>query len=202
VGRLVTEKGIPVLLEAARQLLSNGYSFQLKIIGDGPERKALAQMTEAFGLAAVVEFLGTISNDDIPRIMEGAVAVVMPSICEDVVGLVAIEQMMQSRLVIAADIGGLGETVGECGLKFPAGDAHALASCMREVLEHPELAFDAGVRAHARASSLFSEETMLEAHVGTYKDVVPFASSCRPIIQSPSSPTTMKTNSAGSYKPC
>src|ERR1700686_969751 len=38
VGRLVEEKGLRLLLEAARQLKDEGYEFRLKFIGDGPER--------------------------------------------------------------------------------------------------------------------------------------------------------------------
>ena len=46
--------------------------------------------------------------------------------------------MIPGALVIASDIGGLGEEVSGFGLKFPAGDFHALASCMRRVADEPE----------------------------------------------------------------
>ena len=46
-------------------------------------------------------------------------------------GLVAIEQMMEGRVVIASAIGGLKEVVGEGGLLFPPGDATALAERIR-----------------------------------------------------------------------
>ena len=62
----------------------------------------------------------------------------IPSVWEEVAPLVALEQMMQGALVIASDIGGLGEEVSGFGLKFPAGDFHALASCMRRVADEPE----------------------------------------------------------------
>ncbi|MGA7622674.1 MAG: hypothetical protein WB630_03205 [Candidatus Acidiferrales bacterium] len=49
------------------------------------------------------------------------------------------EQMMQSRLLVASDIGGLGDMVDGVGLKFPAGDAAALAARMRQALDDPAM---------------------------------------------------------------
>ena len=56
----------------------------------------------------------------------------MPSIWEETAGLAAIEQMLRGRLVIASDIGGLGEMVGDAAIKFPAGDAPTLADQMKK----------------------------------------------------------------------
>ena len=46
--------------------------------------------------------------------------VVMPSQWEETAGLAAIEQMMRGGVVIASDIGGLGEVVSEAGLRYKA----------------------------------------------------------------------------------
>ena len=81
----------------------------------------------------------------------------MPSMCEDVSPLVAIEQMMQNRLLIASDIGGMGEMVDGVGLKFPPGDVEALAACMRQAVENPALAAELASRGRtARAGEIHS----------------------------------------------
>jgi glycosyltransferase involved in cell wall biosynthesis len=96
----------------------------------------------------------------------------MPSVWEDVAPLVAIEQMMRGKLVIASDIGGLGEEVADAGIVFPAGDVAALANCMSHVIEMPETALDLGRAARLRALDLFNSDRMVERHVSIYRNVM------------------------------
>ena len=98
-------------------------------------------------------------------------AVVMPSVWEETAGLAAIEQMMRGRLVIASDVGGLGEIVGDAGLKFPPGDAGALADCMRKVLRDPSLIESFGRKARERALRLFTRSRMTEEHARLYRGI-------------------------------
>src|SRR5207302_4135571 len=104
VGRLISEKGIPILLEAARILKEEGLQFQVTIIGDGPERDRLEAVARNLGLSDEISFAGYLRGDALRRAASNATALVMPSICEETAGLAAIEQMMRGRLVIAADI--------------------------------------------------------------------------------------------------
>src|SRR5690348_14486341 len=165
VGRLVIEKGVPVLLYAARQLAQGGCDFRLSILGDGPERRNLENLSEQLGLGDRVQFLGSVAMERVPEALGRADAIVMPSVWEDVAPLVAIEQMMRGKLVIASDIGGLGEEVADTGITFPAGDVAALANCMRRVIERPEMAIEFGRAARARALVLFNSDRMVQRHV-------------------------------------
>jgi glycosyltransferase involved in cell wall biosynthesis len=103
--------------------------------------------------------------------MRDVAAVLMPSVWEETAGLSAIEQMMRGRLVIASDIGGLGEVVNGCGLQFPPGDTEALAQCMRMVLDHPEIVARNGGLARRRALDLFSLSRMLREHFDLYRQL-------------------------------
>jgi glycosyltransferase involved in cell wall biosynthesis len=94
---------------------------------------------------------------------------VMPSIWEETAGLAAMEQMMRGRLVIASDIGGLGEVVGESGLKFAPGDADALAARMRSVILDRSIMERYGQLARTRASVLFEQQRMIEEHARIYR---------------------------------
>jgi len=167
-GRLVVEKGVAILLRACRELSNEGFNFRLKIIGDGPERHNLEAMTEELGLSPRTEFTGFAAGAGIAEAMQGVSAVVMPSICEDVSPLAAMEQLMEGRLLIASDIGGLGQIVDGVGLKFPAGDADALASRMRELLQNPSRAVALGQQARHRALQTFTKDRMVEEHARLY----------------------------------
>jgi glycosyltransferase involved in cell wall biosynthesis len=168
VGRLVSEKGLPILVQAASMLRDQGYSFNLKMIGDGPEREKLQAEVARLGLQNEVTFTGFLNGDKLNEALGGADAVVMPSIWEETAGLAAIEQMFRARLVIASDIGGLGEVVGDTGLKFPAGDIEGLTGCMKRVLNNPEIISKFGERARQRALNFFGLERMLNEHIEIY----------------------------------
>ncbi|HKV48366.1 MAG TPA: glycosyltransferase family 4 protein [Candidatus Acidoferrales bacterium] len=172
VGRLVVEKGIPVLLRAASQLAERGFDFRVRILGDGPERQNLENISQQLRLSSRVEFLGSVPAKQVSDALGRIDAVVVPSVCEEVAGLTAIEQMMRGRLVIASAIGGLGEVVADSGLTFPTGDAGALADCMKRVLEKPETIAEFGKAAKARALELFNQDRMVEGHVSIYRKVL------------------------------
>jgi glycosyltransferase involved in cell wall biosynthesis len=169
VGRLVEEKGLPLLLEAAKQLRNEGFRFVLRFVGDGPERKKLQDSAISLDLLDGVEFTGFLRGAALAKCLRSVDAVVMPSIWEETAGLAAIEHMMLGRMVIAADIGGLGEVVGEAGLKFEPGNAQALAVCMRDVLRNPSLIAEIGATARARALELFQRHRMLNEHAEIYR---------------------------------
>jgi glycosyltransferase involved in cell wall biosynthesis len=172
IGRLVMEKGLPVLLLASKKLSQNGYSFLLRIVGDGSERAKLEQMTDKLGLRGQTEFVGAVPADAVPGLIAEATAVVMPSVWEDVAPLAASELLMQGHLVIASDIGGLGEIVDGAGLRFPAGDADALESCMRQVLESSQMASELRLKARRRGIEVFSAKRMVEEHAYLYQTLV------------------------------
>ena len=169
VGRLVVEKGVPVLLHASSQLAEQGFDFRVKILGDGPERQNLQNISQQLRLGGRVEFLGSVPLKRVSEILGRINAIVMPSICEEVAGLTAIEQMMRGHLVIASGIGGLCEVVAATGLTFPPGDVGALANCMRRVLENPGIVAEFGNAARSRALALFNKDRMVEGHVSIYR---------------------------------
>jgi glycosyltransferase involved in cell wall biosynthesis len=171
VGRLVREKGVSVLLRAAHQLLQQGRDFRLKIIGDGPERPALEKLAAELGLADRTEFTGPMPMASVAKALGKAGAVVVPSVWEDVAPLVALEQMMQGRLLVVSDIGGLGETVDGFGLRFPAGDASALASCMAQVIEDRTFSREMGMKANWHAREAYALERMVEEHAHLYHEL-------------------------------
>jgi len=172
VGRLVSEKGLPILLRAAKRLDDDGADFRLTFVGDGPERANLENLVRNLGLRNRVEFLGELQGRELAEALRSVRVIVMPSQCEETAGLAAIEHMMRGGVVIASDIGGLGEIVGEAGLRFKAGDSDALYACLRDVIEISSLRASLSVAARRRAMQIFERNSMLEGHVSAYRNAL------------------------------
>jgi glycosyltransferase involved in cell wall biosynthesis len=163
VGRFVEEKGLPLLVEAAGKLKAKGIRHQLSFIGDGPLRVSLQAQAEAAGLNGDVRFTGFLEGAALQRAIADVDVVVMPSVWEETAGLSAMEQMMRGRVVLAADIGGLGEIVGDGGVKFRPFDAEDLAKKMVD-LTRLEFRSTVGKAARERAARLFRLERMVTEH--------------------------------------
>jgi glycosyltransferase involved in cell wall biosynthesis len=172
VGRLTSEKGVSILLRAASALAAEDIPLRVRIIGDGPELARLAVLAWTLRIRDVVEFTGVLDGVHLEEALSPAVGIVLPSLVEETAGLVAIEQMMRGRLVIASDIGGLAEIVGDAGLKFPAGDVGALAACMRRVLADPSLRVTLGRAARSRALEHFTQQRMVQDHLQLYRRIL------------------------------
>lgn len=165
VGRFVPEKGIRVLLEAVNTLSSEGFDFEVHLIGDGPQRKQIEDVISKLHITDKVHVTGYVApGEAMANALTGVGAVIVPSIWEEAAGFSAIEQMMDGRLVIASAIGGLAEVVGDGGLLFPAGDASSLAALMRKVLLDPSFADIVGGRGRTRALEFFERERMIGQH--------------------------------------
>jgi glycogen(starch) synthase len=182
VGRLVSEKGLPVLLDAAARLHKQGREFEVLLIGDGPERAKLEDEIRRQRLESRVRITGFLRGPELISLLAKVHVVVMPSVWEETAGLSAIEQMMRGRLVIASAIGGLVEVVGSAGMVFPPGDAEALAACMSSIIAHPEQIASLGGRARERALRTFGYDRMLEEHAEVYRRVASGRQSSDPSI--------------------
>lgn len=146
VGRLVEKKGVHVLLEAFAQLYKNFPSLRLTIIGDGPARAQLTAQASGLAIDRAVDFLGAVSNSDMPQLLNRYAIAVVPSVVavsgdQEGLGLVAIEAMGCGCAVIAADLPALRDVVdqGKNGLLFDVGNAAALTECFQRLLENEEL---------------------------------------------------------------
>lgn len=168
LGRLVSTKGVRVLLEAARILQEQNRSFELLIIGDGSERGSLEQFAQDSQLDSRVRFAGRLNGPQLEAELARASAVVVPSLGGEVFGLVVAENMLRGLPVIASDLGAFSEVLGGAGLTFRTGDAAALAAAVARFLDDRALANSLGQRARQRALGLCDPGRMIESHVRAY----------------------------------
>ncbi len=173
-GRLAPEKGVDVLLRAFAKCVSELPSAQLDIIGDGPERHALTQLTNSLGLHSHVHFLGHLSRDRMESACEAAWVQAVPSQWPEPFGNVSTEAMMRGTAVIASDVGGQRDIVvhDQTGLLLPAADVAAWHAALQRLLTDRDLAESMGRAGRVRALSMFGEAACLDQWESLYREIV------------------------------
>jgi glycosyltransferase involved in cell wall biosynthesis len=134
VGRLVSDKGASLLLEALKLMTTKP---RLTIVGDGPERAALEKQTADSELRAQVEFVGSLHGEQLADALREHEILVVPSLWREPFGIVALEGIACGCVAIGSAGGGLAEAIGPCGVTFPNGDARALADAITRLLDDP-----------------------------------------------------------------
>ncbi len=105
-SRLVKKNGINDILESLTYLKSN--NFKAIILGDGPDRKKLEDLTAKLKLAEQIIFLGRYNNDDLPKYLAISDIFSRPSLSEGQ-GISFLEAMAASVPVIATQAGGIAD---------------------------------------------------------------------------------------------
>jgi glycosyltransferase involved in cell wall biosynthesis len=136
VGRLVPEKGLRELLDAAVALASQRPRLRIALVGEGPMHAELESRIAA-DPALRVKMPGAQGPHEVARWMAAADLVTLPSYSEGHPN-VLVEALACGRPVLATPVGGIPEVVDEdCGLLVPARDPAALAEGLREALDRP-----------------------------------------------------------------
>lgn len=141
VGRLAGQKGVGDLLEAAlRFRRSGGSNFDLVIVGDGPERKALEQSVRERELESSVTFRGWVPFGELPDLYRGADLYVHMARAEGMPSTV-LQAMACGLPVVTTSVGGISELVadGENGFVVPVGDAAGFARALARLASDPGL---------------------------------------------------------------
>jgi len=141
VGRLVRKKGFEYLLEATARLAERRPTVVLALAGGGDLDEPLRQRAADLGIAGRVQFLGTVPQDRIPRLLAAADVAAVPSVRDDagnVDGLpnVVMEALASGTPLVATPAGGIAQVVedGETALLVPERDAAALAGAIEALL--------------------------------------------------------------------
>lgn len=169
VGQLIPRKRIDTLIRAFAQLADG--RARLYLVGDGPERQKLQDLTEELGLGACVRFTGF--RDDRLAYLRGFDVFAIPSALEGIPRSV-MEAMAAAIPVVASDIEGNRALVrgGETGLLFPVGDHAALAAALRTVLDDQSLRSRLAASARELVRERFSAERMAREYLYLYQELL------------------------------
>lgn len=157
LGRLVSDKGVELLIAALGQLQTQGLFPQLTIIGTGPEEDPLRSQARNIGVFNQVNFVGTKTGTELVQLLNMHQIMVVPSRWLEPFGIVALEGVACGCVVIGSEGGGLKDAIGPGGVTFPNGDVQALTQKIADLLLNP----------HQVATYKASSDTHLSCHTKT-----------------------------------
>ena len=161
VARLAPPKDVRLLLRAlARPDLSN---WQLRVVGEGPERMSLRALCHELGLGDRVALNG--ERSDVAAQLRDADAFVLPTRWEGLPYSI-LEAMASGLPVIASSVGGIPELVehGVTGWLVEPGDVTGLADAIQTLDQVAEGARAVGIAGYERARREFAVETMVASY--------------------------------------
>jgi len=161
VGALIARKGQGIAIEALARLPIP--DAELLLVGDGPDRAALAARARALGVADRVRFLGRRPHEDLPGLLASARVMVLPTASEGLANA-WVESLACGTPVVTCDVGGAREAIDRPAAgRLVARAPDAIAAGIMAVLGDPPQA--AAVRAAAERFSWDANAAALEAHL-------------------------------------
>ncbi|MBI3026862.1 glycosyltransferase family 4 protein [Candidatus Woesearchaeota archaeon] len=178
VGRLVEKKGVEYLIKSMPIILSKMPKSKLVIIGDGPEKERLVNLTEELNLKSNVEFLGKLTNKDLPKFYASADVFVGPSIVTkngdtEGLGVVFLEAIASGTCVLGSNVGGIPDIIKhkKTGILVEQKDHVALASAIINLLKNKKLQVQLAKNAISHIKNSYSWNTVAEKFDEIYRNM-------------------------------
>lgn len=176
-GRVRTQKGTDVFVEAMCRLLPKYPDFTAVIVGAvTPDQRLFARglraRVEAAGLADRVRFLGELPIEEVPRWYR-RIAIYAFTSRNEGFGLTLLEAMASGAALVAARAGAAAQVViqGQTGILVPPGDVEALAAALEPLMRDPEGAAAMGRRGRERALAEFGGDAEAKTIAAFYEKV-------------------------------
>lgn len=166
-GGLSPWKGINTLIDAMKGVKR---AIKLKIVGQGNYKNSLMKYVQDLGINNV-EFCGYMTGEDLTKIIEDSLFVLVPSECYENCPFSIMEAMSYGKPVIGSDIGGIPELVkdGVTGLLFQPGDAGKLANKINWLIDHPDKIYEFSRNASVFANREFDSTNYYNRLMSLYK---------------------------------
>jgi len=172
VARMLWDKGLGEMVDAARLLRNRGVPLTVRLVGDrdteNPSAIPLATL-EAWQAEGVVEWLGR--REDIAAVWAESHIAVLPSYREGLPRSL-LEAAACGRPLVTTDVPGCRALVedGANGLKVPVRNPEALADAIAKLVEAPALRHRLGQEARRRVETVFGDGPILAAFLTLYDD--------------------------------
>jgi len=159
------------LLRAFNEIDNN--KMKCVVVGDGPERDKLEKLADDFKLRSKVLFTGAVPFEDLTDLYAEAEFFVLPTVAEGS-PLVVLEAMASGLPVISTKVSGIPEVIDneQNGFIVPPRDVHALAECMRVLIEDDELRAKMSKTARKKTVASFSWNAVARKTLAVYRKAI------------------------------
>jgi glycosyltransferase involved in cell wall biosynthesis len=163
MGRLVPQKDLFTLVEAAKILTRSHPAARFLLVGRGHLEPQLRETIEAYGLSDRVILPGAAAYDEVPGYLAAADVLALTTVYEGNARVLA-EAAAVGRPAVTADVSGSRDTVldGESGYVVPVRDSRAFADRLGRLLDDPALARRMGERARQHVLEQYDEQRLLQ----------------------------------------
>jgi glycosyltransferase involved in cell wall biosynthesis len=170
IARFHPVKDQSMLLKAFAQVAAARDDTDLLLVGDGPLRETLTDLSRSLGLDGRVQFLGI--RGDVPDILRAMDVFALTSVSE-ASSLTLLETMASEVPVVVTAVGGNPELVrnGVDGLHVPRGDSSATARAILEILGDPGMAARMGKAGRQRVVEHYQLDNSVAAYLKLYRDL-------------------------------
>ncbi|HEY1391632.1 MAG TPA: glycosyltransferase [Ktedonobacterales bacterium] len=173
LGRLVLYKGVGLLIEALHGMPDH---CRLRLVGSGPDERALRRMASEYGVAARVDFVPAIVTADVPRLLADMDVLAAPSLTQsnwkEQFGRVLIESMACGVPVVGSDSGEIPHVIGAAGMIVPEGDGEALRAGLMRLMNDAAMRERFSRAGRARVLERFTQEQVARKTVAVYHEAL------------------------------
>jgi glycosyltransferase involved in cell wall biosynthesis len=168
IANMYRTKGLDILLSACEHPILRDLNWRVVMIGDGPERQALEEQRTRLKNKNAILFAG--QRPVAARLLSAFDLFVLPSRKEGL-PFALLEAMTAHLPIIATDVGGVREAVGDAAIVIQPEDPEALARAIARLLQNPE----ERQRLENATSTLAKQRagTMTEKTWSVYKSLLP-----------------------------
>jgi glycosyltransferase involved in cell wall biosynthesis len=173
-GRLVEEKGLVTLIDAAARLPDP--DWYLRFVGSGSHKTVLEERAHDLSLSNRVQFCDYVPSTQMPALYHELDVFVLPSRTRrnwmEQFGRVLVEAMASGVPVIGSDSGAIPDVVGDAGLIFPEGDTAALTTQLDHLQHNSALRAQLARTGRARVLDHFTNERVAAETVAVYEEMI------------------------------
>ncbi len=174
VARLVSDKGHEYLIRSIAELRPKFPKIRLLIVGDGPHRHFLENLTGELGLRSHVTFTGTLSSREVIRALGAVDIFAMPATWREGFGLSIVEAMACYKPVIVTNIWSLNSLVQNdvTGILIEPNQVRPLTESIQRLILHEDVRRRIGRAAREMTERFFSISRMAQEMHGLYAELL------------------------------
>jgi glycosyltransferase involved in cell wall biosynthesis len=171
IGRLVAQKGYPIFLQMAAQILQRHPQIHFLLVGDGPVREELEAEAKKLGIAEKVTFAG---QRDPVETAYGEMDIFVSSSLSEGLPIALLEAMAARLPVVATRVGAVPEVIEDniSGLLVESENLQALVDAVESLLDDPAKKQALAEGGFRRAQEHFSAENMARQTEAVYREIL------------------------------